>query len=281
MPKLPAFRSVPARHSAPPSASASRGPSRGVRMITMTELDRSRWLAWTALAAAMALSATLVWVWGSGLTLIDDEWGYAVRTATQPMLTYLFNPPPGKHLIAVPLLLYAGAFRAFGIASDVPYQLAHIALLLLCAGLFYALARRRVGDLLALFPTTILLFLGPAREVVATPLRIPSLISTAAGLGMLLSLERLDRNVDVLACVLLAISLASLSTGYPFAAAAAVLVLARPSPQRWRRSWVFLVPVGLYALWWTLEFSLGPNAHPVGSTVLGLPVYLGKSLAVT
>ncbi|MFL5892065.1 MAG: hypothetical protein ACJ75I_04915 [Solirubrobacterales bacterium] len=229
----------------------------------------------------MAASAALIWVWGRGLTLFDDEWGYALRIATEPASTYLINPPAGKHLIAVPLLFYKAAFELWGISSDAPYQVAHIVLLLLCAGLFFVLARRRVGDLLAVMATSILLFLGPAREVVATPLRIPSLISAAAGLGMLLLLERRDLRGDIGACLLLGVSLASLSTGYPFAAAAAVLVLARSSPERWRRAWVFAIPVALYLAWWLLEFDIGPDAQPLGRTLIDLPVYLGKSLAVS
>jgi hypothetical protein len=240
-----------------------------------------RRVAWALLALAMAASAALIWSWGQGMTLFGDEWGYALRTATESAPSYLFNPPAGKHLVAVPIVFYKLAFDAFGIASDTPYQVAHIVLLLLCAGLFFVLARRRVGDMLAMLATAILLFLGPAREVVATPLRVPSLISTAAGLGMLLLLERRDLKGDLWACGLLAVSLASLSTGYPFAAAAAVLVLARPSPERWRRAWVWALPTALYAVWWVLEFDMGPNAHPVGSTILDLPLYLGKSVGVT
>ena len=229
----------------------------------------------------MVAAAALIWTWDRGLTMIDDEWGYVLRITTEPASTYLLNPPAGKHLIAVPLLFYRAVYELFGIDSDAPFQVAHIVLLLLCAGLFFVLARRRVGDWLAVLATMVLLFLGPAREVVATPLRIPALISIAAGLGMLLLLERRDLRGDVVAAFLLLVSLASLSTGYPFAAAAAVLVLARPSPARWRRAWVFLIPSALYLIWWVAEFDLGPNAQPLGSTILDLPIYLGKSLGVT
>jgi hypothetical protein len=240
-----------------------------------------RRIAWALLAALMAASATLIWIWGRGETLLGDEWGYALRIATEPASTYLLNPPPGKHLIAIPLLFYKAAFEAWGISSDAPYQVAHIILLLLCGGLFFLLARRRVGDMLAVLATGVLLFLGPAWEVVATPLRIPSLISTAAGLGMLLLLERRDLRGDLGACILLVVSLASLSTGYAFAAAAVVLVLSRSTPERWRRAWVFAIPIALYAVWWLLEFQTGPNAAPIGRTLIDLPVYLGKSLGVT
>jgi hypothetical protein len=189
----------------------------------------------------MAASAALIWSWGQGMTLFGDEWGYALRTATESAPSYLLNPPAGKHLVAVPIVFYKLAFDAFGIASDTPYQIAHIVLLLLCAGLFFVLARRRVGDMLAMLATAILLFLGPAREVVATPLRVPSLISTAAGLGMLLLLERRDLKGDLWACGLLAISLASLSTGYPFAAERGYGPSRRPSTPSggsWNSTWV-------------------------------------------
>ncbi len=173
----------------------------------------------------MALSAALTWAWSTELTLLDDEWDYAYRTSAQPMSEYVLDPPPMGHLIAVPLLLYKAAFDGFGISSFEPYRLAQIALLLLCAALFYALARRRIGDSLAVLPTGILLFLGSSWEVVATPLRSPSLIAIAAGLAMLLALERRDLKGDIAALAFLTLSVVSHSTSLAFAAAAAVLVL--------------------------------------------------------
>ena len=228
----------------------------------------------------MALSAALIWVWSTEQTLRGDEWGYANRSITQPIGDYLFNPPRGKHLIAIPLLLYKAAFEGLGIGSYAPYRLAHIALLLLCAGLFYALVRRRVGALLAIIPTTVLLFLGSSGEVVAVPLRIPSLISIAAGLAMLLALERRDLKGDVGACVLLVVGLASHSTSFAFAAAAVVLVLSRPAPERWRRSWVFVLPILAYATWWLLEFN-GGRSGSLGSLIVRAPGWTGRSLVAT
>jgi hypothetical protein len=237
-------------------------------------------VAWLVLTLLMALSAALIWRWSTHATLRGDEWGYAYRVSVEPTYDYLFDPPRGKHLIAVPLLLYKAAFEGFGIGSSVPYRLAHIALLLLCAGLFYALVRRRVGDALAVLPTGILLFLGSAQEVVATPVRVPSLIAIAAGLAMLLALERRDLRGDVAACFLLAVSLASHSTSFAFAAAAAVLVLLRPAPERWRRSWVFALPILAYLSWWLVEFDAGPY-QPLGSTIVETPAYVWESLVGT
>jgi hypothetical protein len=239
-----------------------------------------RSVAWTVLGLLMAISAALIWAWSPQLTLLDDEWDYAYRTATQPAAEYMIDPPPGGHLIAVPLLLYEAAFDGFGIDSYAPYRLGHIVLLLLCAALFYALARRRIGDALAVLPTAILLFLGSSWEVIATPLRSPSLIAIAAGLAMLLSLERRDLKGDIAAFAFLSLSVVSHSTSLAFAAAAAVLVLSRPDPERWRRCWIFLVPVLGYATWWVLEFDPGPS-QSLGSVIAGAPVFVAKSLAVT
>jgi hypothetical protein len=228
----------------------------------------------------MVLSTLLIWGWSSNQTLLGDEWGYARRTSTQSVATFMFNPPPGKHLIAVPLLLYKAAFDSFGIHSFVPYRVAHIFLLLLCALLFYALARRRVGDTLAVLPTGILLFLGSGWEVVATSLRSPSLIAIAAGLGMLLALERQDLRGDVAAFGLLTLSLASHSTSFAFAAAAAVLVLSRPSPARWRRAWVFVLPVLAYGTWWAFGFDAGPS-ESLASRLSGAPLFVARSFIDT
>lgn len=226
----------------------------------------------------MALSAALIWSWSTHETLRGDEWSYAYRVSVLPTFEYTLQPPPGKHLIAIPLLLYKAAFEGVGIDSYTPYRLAHIALLLLCAGFFYALVRRRVGDALAVLPTAILLFLGSS--VVASPLLIPSLIATAAGLAMLLALERRDLRGDVAALFLLAISLASHSTSFAFAAAAAVLVLSRPAPERWRRSWVFALPILAYATWWLLEFD-SPESRSLGSAIADAPAFIGESLVAT
>jgi len=228
----------------------------------------------------MALSAGLIWAWSGQETLLGDEWGYAFRTATESAGQYLLNPPPGKHLIAVPLLLYKLAFDGFGIDSYAPYRIGHIVLLLLCGGLFYLLARRRIGDTLALLPTAILLFLGSAWEVLAESSRSPSLVAIAAGLAMLLALERRDRRGDVAACLLLALSFASHSTAFAFAAAAVVLVLSRPAQERWRRWWVFALPIIAYAIWWLVDFQ-SPASPSLASRIVDLPVFLGKSLGVT
>ena len=210
----------------------------------------ARTLALIAVGFAMLAAAVILGYEGRGQTLKGDEWDYAIRLSSQPLGHALVQPPPDKYLMAIPLLLYEALFETVGIGSYVPYRAVGIALVVLCAGLFFLLARRRVGDMLATPPTVLLLFFGSASDVVATSLRIPSLIAIAAGLATLLALDRRTLRGDVAACLLLGVSLAAHPEGIAFAAAAAVLVLFRRSLERWRRSWVFAVPVAVFAAWW-------------------------------
>ncbi|MEK6326930.1 MAG: hypothetical protein AABM66_05300 [Actinomycetota bacterium] len=230
-----------------------------------------------AVGVAMVVAAVVLAYESRGQTLKGDEWDYAIRLSAQSLGHALFDPPPDKYLMPVPLLLYKGLFEVFGIGSYAPYRAVGIALVILCAGLFFALARRRVGDLLAIPPTILLLFFGSASEVVVTSLRIPSQIAIAAGLGMLVALDRRTLRGDVVACVLLAISLLSHPEAAAFAAAAAVFVLFRPSPERWRRSWVFGAPLALFGTLYLTQGESG-TTNPALDGLNGVVSFIGESL---
>jgi hypothetical protein len=198
---------------------------------------------------AMVASAALLAYWGRGQWFSSEDLNYGVRLATQPLGHALLHPPPNKYLIAFPLLVYRALFEAFGLHSYVPYRVTGIVLGLLCAGLLFALLRRRLPDRFALPPTLLMLFFGSGWEVIATPIRIPSQIALAAGLGMLLALERRDRRGDLAATLLLGISLASHPVGISFAATGAVVIILG-SRAGWRRLWVIAIPGVLFAAWW-------------------------------
>jgi hypothetical protein len=198
----------------------------------------------------MAVAAILLLYESRDQTIRGDELGYAARLASEPLGHAVFHSPPNKYLIAVPMLLYDAIFNAFGIAVDVPYRIVVTALALLCAGLFFVLARRRLGALLALPPTILLLFFGSGWETLITAIRIPSLIALAAGLGSVIVLERRDRRGDIAAAVLLSVSVASHPIGLSFLAAAGVLVITRPTPDRWTGLWVVAIPAAVFGAWW-------------------------------
>jgi hypothetical protein len=216
------------------------------------------------LAGAMVVSAIVLIYESRGQTIRGDELGYAARLASKPFGEALFNSPPNKYFLPVPLALYDAMFNVFGLVADVPYRIVVTALVLLCGGLFFALVRRRVGDLMALPPTFLLLFFGSGWETTITAIRIPSLIAVAAGLGTLLVLERRDRRGDIAAAVLLSVSIASHPIGLCFLAAAGVLIVARPSPERWRTAWVVAIPAAVFAAWWL--FLRAPNTESFSST---------------
>ena len=205
--------------------------------------------------------------------------GLRESTRDAPALLHVvFEPPPGKYLLALPMFAYNAAFTTIGVAHWLPYRLASIALTILVAGLFFILAARRVGYLVALPAAVLIMFLGSGAEVTATALRMPEQIALAAGLGMLLAFERHDLRGDIFACLLLLVSITSHPMGTAFLAAAAVLVLARPAPQRWQGAWVFVVPGALFAAWYLTLRSPAPGAS-LGHEVRDIPRFEAQSLS--
>src|SRR5689334_22220093 len=102
-------------------------------------------------------AAVLLYV-GRDQIIRGDALYYGGRLGSESLLRGLFHSPANKYLIAAPLVLYDGMFHAFGLSADLPYRIVSTALVLLCAWLFFVLARRRLG-FAAVVPTALLLFL--------------------------------------------------------------------------------------------------------------------------
>lgn len=207
--------------------------------------ERGGAIALAILAAAMVVAVGALLHWGRGQVMAGDDLFYAQRLAENSLGHTILHS--NLYLLALPMALYKAMFELFGIGSYLPYRLVAVVLALLCAGLFYAIARRRIGGLLALAPTVLLLFFGSGWEELITGTRIPSLVAIASGLGAILALEREDRRGDVLAAALLCVSATSHPTGLGFLAAGAVMIAWRPSPRRWTSAWVALIPAALVA----------------------------------
>jgi hypothetical protein len=211
--------------------------------------------AWLVLGIAMALSAALILSTADGESFGIDEMFYLGRMVENSgqivqfhslSLEYLLGPYNG-HLQLGGKLIYEATFALFG-ADYTAFVVVNIAALCASVGLLFELARRRVGPLAALGPCILLLFLGFAREVLLWPFDVHTLASIAFGLAAFLALEREDGRGDVLACVLITLSVATIEVGIALLVGIAVLVLLRPD--RLRRAWIFLVPAALYAAWW-------------------------------
>lgn len=228
--------------------------------------------AWIALGIAMVLSAILILITAGGESFGIDEMFYLGRMVEDSgrvvaydslSLEYLFGPYNG-HLQFGGKLIYEATFVLFG-ADYTAFVLVNIAALCAAVGLLFELMRRRVGSLAALAPCVLLLFLGFAREVLLWPFDVHTLAAIALGLGALLALEREDRRGDILACVLITLSVFTIEVGLAILVGIAVLVLWRPD--RLRRAWIFLLPAALYAAWWiwARKFDQGQSAIEIAN----------------
>lgn len=226
--------------------------------------------------AMLASAALSLWL-GRGTIFSVDELDW-FSTTPDLDLRGVLQPYTG-HLILVSRIVYAAFLDLFG-AAYLPFRALTTSAVLLVAGLFFVFAKRRVGALVALAPTVVLLFYGAAAEDLVTGNGFTELIAVAAGLGALLALERADRAGDIGACALLGLAVVSYSEAIPFLAGAAALILL--GPDRARRLWVFLLPAAGYAAWFawsaSLPASAEANVRPAG--VLEAPAWAFESLGV-
>lgn len=201
---------------------------------------------WIVVAALLIAAGVLLYHETSGTTIWLDEWSYVLNRRGDSLASFL--DPHNEHLSLIPVIIYKLLFATAGIGDYRPYRLLVIIAHLGTCALVFAYARPRVGVFYALLATVLMLLFGPGWENILWPFQIAWLISLAAGIGALLALERGDRRGDVLASLLLAISLASSGVGVAVAIGLAVEVaLVR---RRLQDAWIVAAPVALYALWW-------------------------------
>jgi hypothetical protein len=233
-------------------------------------------VCWAILGAAMLVAAALILYLNRGTVFFVDELRRFVDSPTLGPVDVI--EPHAGHLTATSNLVYKAILETVG-AHYVAFRVLIASCVLLTTGLFYLLVKRRIGALPALAPTLVLLFFGSSWQMIITGLGFNVVFSVAMGLGALLALERGDRIGDLLACGLLLVSVATLSIGLAFLAGVASSVLL--GSDRRRRSWIFLVPLALYAVWWLWAQS-APEPAGTGasaSNVPLIPIYIAESLA--
>lgn len=266
---------------APPTTVSARavprtGPQVTARMVDRLQIDQ---LCAGVLGVAMVISVALALWLTRGTTFHFDEFLYYVENRGVDL--HVLLAPHNGHLIFFPRLIYAVLFDLFGVRHYVVFRLVEALGIVLVAGLFFALAKRRVGPPAALAPSILLLFLGSAWQNTLDPAGITHVYSVAAGLGALLALERRSSSGDLAACGLLVVAVATFSTGLAFVVGVAVSVMLRPN--RWRRAWIFVVPVVIYGIWTlapkldTPPFSTSTGAKL--SNALLIPTYVADAAA--
>lgn len=250
--------------------------------------QREKTEAAAVLVLVVAIAASLVYLLGvdSHLSFIADDWEALARRPGWSPGTLL--APFNQNLLLGVLLVYKALLAVFGMSSAMPYFVASMTFFALAATLLFIYLRSRVGNWAALILVLPVLFLGGASEDLLWAFQMGFFASIAAGLGMLIALDREDARGDRIASLLLFVSLAFASIGIAFAAAAATKVLLGPRRRR-RLLWVAL-PIAAYGLWWLgwgrdqpSNLSLHNLVHLAGyvfdSAGAGVAVLLGRNAA--
>lgn len=221
-----------------------------------------RLLAWILLGLAMCVSAVWLMTAGKDLTFSGDDIFYYARLVTDNGVTHqaggleYFLAPHNGHLQLVGKLIYRGLFDTVG-ANYTVFRAMEVLAVFLSVLFFFILARRRVRPFAAVIPAVLLLFFGYGEGSFLWPFNVHTIGALALGLAALLALERDDRKGDIGACVLLVLAVATVEVGLAFTIAVAVSVLRRGD--RWRRAWIFLVPLVLFGVWWVWAQKFGQS----------------------
>jgi hypothetical protein len=228
------------------------------------------------LGAALLASAALLLALESNLTFFQDTWAFLMHR--RAFSADAFLKPHNEHIVVIPVAIEKLLIAIFGMTSAAPEQVAMTLVLVMTAALLFVYVRRRVGPWAALFAAVLLLFVGPAWQVLLWPFEIGFAGSVLFGIAMLLALDRDDRRGDAAACAFLTVSIGFSSLGVAFAAGAAVDVFQRRRARGLSRAWVAAVPLLLYAAWW-VGWGHTAESHLSLHNVLHSPLYVFDGFA--
>jgi hypothetical protein len=246
--------------------------------VKRSTLNRaSRFAPELLLAVAVLISVVVLLVLTAHLTFFADSWEFLMnrRHLTSAALFDAHN----EHFVLFPVLITQLFLRIFGMTSATPEFVLLAIALAITAGLLYVYVERRIGRWPALFAAALVLFLGPAYEVLLWPFEITYVGSMLFGLTALLALERGDRRADLIACVALVAGLGFSGLGIPFVVAALVAVLIGPRSTWRERAFVVVVPALFYAAWW-IGWGHNAETHFSLHNLLASPRFVFEELAV-
>ncbi|HEX7058271.1 MAG TPA: hypothetical protein VF176_00260 [Solirubrobacterales bacterium] len=230
------------------------------------------------LGVALLASAALLLAFFSGLTFFQDTWAFFMHRRGTSASDFL--NPHNEHIVLIPVAIEKVLIALFGMSTAKPEQVVLIVSLLITAVLLFVYVRRRIGEWPALFAAVLLLFLGPAWQVLLWPFEVGFVGSAAAGIAMLLMLERDDERGDVYACALLTLSIAFNSLGIPFAVAAAIDVLMKWRSRGLRRAYIPAIPLALFAVWY-LGWGHAAQNNLSLHNVLASPLFVLNGIAAS
>ena len=211
---------------------------RGSPVSSQSCCSARRWL--------LSAAVTIAFCWHT--TFFADTWDLLIERRHLSVDTVL--RPDNEHLVAIPILINALFLRVFGMTGDLPEIILLARMLRSTAGLLYVYVERRLGAWPALYAAVLLLFLGPAFEVLLWPFEIALVGPMPFGLAALLLLERPSSRNDALACLCLFVGLGFSDLGVPFLAAGFVAVMLRSREQWLSRAYVWAVPILAFVAWY-------------------------------
>ncbi len=231
-----------------------------------------------AFGLVLAGAAALLLSLDSGLTFYQDTWAFLMHRQGSSAADFL--EPHNEHIVVIPVAILKLQLALFGMGSATPEFFLLTVLLLVTAVLLFVYVRRRLGDWPALFAATLVLFLGPAWQVLLWPFEMTLLGSTMAGLAMLLALEREDRAGDLAACLLLAVSIGFSSLGVAFAVGAGVDVLQHRRNRGLARLYLAAIPLALYGAWYLAYGHEAESSFSIAN-VFHSPIFVLEGLAAS
>jgi hypothetical protein len=208
----------------------------------LAAVDRNwRW----ALAVLLLVDGVLLLYMGRGLTFFYDDWNFVTEDYGGGIHS-LLRAHVGNISI-FPIAVYKVLFHLVGLNHYAVFRLAVVALHLICGGLVFVLASRRIPRVPALLAAALILFLGAAWEDLLWAFQIGYLLSVAGGLAAWVLLERRGRLAEIAAMLCLVVSVGSSSLGIAVMIGVAVELAWE---RRWRAGWIVIVPALLYLLWY-------------------------------
>jgi hypothetical protein len=210
------------------------------------------------------------------MTFYQDTWAFLMNRR-DPSVDSLFAPH-SEHIVIFPVLIEQLFIHVFGTTSARPEYVLSAVALLGTAVLLFMYLRRQVGDWLALFAASLVLFLGPAWEVLLWPFEVGFVGSVFFGLAALLSIERGDLRGDLAGCAFLALSAGFSSLGIPFLAAGAVAVVLAPRGRRLRRAYVAAIPILLFGAWYA-GWGHEAESHVSLDNLINSPKFVAEAIA--
>lgn len=194
----------------------------------------------------VATAAGMFWL-SRGLTFNLDEWT-VVTERRGPGAPSLLEPH-NEHLSLLLLAIFLPLLEIFGLEAFAVMMVPLVALQVTLGALLFVIARRRVGEGVALGVAAFALLSGFAYENFLIPMQSGQMLSIVAGVGAFALLDRpRTQRTDWGLAALMVVALASSGMGIPvLLGIAAELTL---TAQGRARLWVVAAPFGLYLVWY-------------------------------